>query len=1047
MLTNATMIGEQVSTGPAGAWFRDKLWLAYGALDGSLVVRSMNVRHDPPPTVRYSTGFTAGETTSLAVWGDRLYVLFGTAGEGYQLTSTRNGSSFTPPAILPVTGYTGIAGLAAYPGGLAVFWAEMGGGRAHLLKSGDGGASFTDTILPFDIPPPQEPAITARLDSGELLLTFGSSQPGIETLTIAAIDPADPTTVLRRIDTRAPAAIGGVALCATRYHNQAGVHVAVHDESAGAHGPYQAYSAPAHLSSVGEKELFLYPAYELSLTFDGTRTWAAWQGDGSDEDELYVGPYMTTFELPQNLLALQGTICDPQACPPDPRLVCAAIDEQHWQEAPAMIQNALRGDLVLTPGDGAGLIGTLLEQLEPRQYYDHMGIMVRDHDLVRHATMAHNRLKRRKPGRYMTGEFFGEKAPVDGFRWDVLTYGWPGTITQSVEDGFYTGFNTVNPSTGRPFNPQGDYFALNPTVNPLPRPADGASEPEREAWRRQQRFADPEYPGDEPFGITNLPNGSAYRMATGEIIEPVVVKPAPAAEAADPRIRAMLHRVADAAEQLNGHYRFYAYTDARIALDPAMFGPPVGDPIWQGKPAGAAWSAGTRPLVCSSFIWTAIQLANTNNPPIEIEGPATESPDELLASPTVDGLYRYMTDEREAAGRALHKLVAENVENDVYLALQQIEHEKRLEIDLARIGFTGLVALLAGPVAAAAALLGVTPSTITSLKLILEDMPDDVATQLCNTFARDRANEIDEHLWESPGEGLAVSPDDIQKFWDTPNPNSNEEWWHGLYGHYEKLLLTPRRYELRRVHRWDLSSGPAYVLGRALYNGEPIEGARVRFGCETTMTSRLFEDEPMYQLDLSAGRYEAVATFYWPDTDELLTGRRVVEVEPGNQAGLIDIELEDPPEWRRLIRCTGRIDVVRKVLIGTDDWSHTGINLHTTMVKAPTSFDPPPGVSIRMWSAPVFSNFAQRFNIRVDIEVQLDEDLSITVKVKSTLCEHYYDHSRPPNGDEVVTFKEFVSKPIPAGGTGTFTFDHDSGNIPPDRGHVEFKVENLRAPT
>jgi hypothetical protein len=26
------------------------------------------------------------------------------------------------------------------------------------------------------------------------------------------------------------------------------------------------------------------------------------------------------------------------------------------------------------------------------------------------------------------------------------------------------------------------------------------------------------------------------------------------------------------------------------------------------------------------------------------------------------------------------------------------------------------------------------------------------------------------------------------------------------------------------------------------------------------------------------------------------------------------------------------------------------------------------------------------------------------------------------------------------------TFDHNSGNFPPDRGHVEFKVENLRAP-
>jgi hypothetical protein len=35
---------------------------------------------------------------------------------------------------------------------------------------------------------------------------------------------------------------------------------------------------------------------------------------------------------------------------------------------------------------------------------------------------------------------------------------------------------------------------------------------------------------------------------------------------------------------------------------------------------------------------------------------------------------------------------------------------------------------------------------------------------------------------------------------------------------------------------------------------------------------------------------------------------------------------------------------------------------------------------------------------------------------------------------------------ILAGGKGTIIFDHDSHNLPPDRGHVEFTVENLRAP-
>ena len=1042
MLTDAIKIGERVQTGPAGAWFRDELWLAYGALDGSLVVRSVNVRHDAALSMRRATGFPAGATVSVAVWAGRLYVLFGTAGAGYQLTSTSDGTAFTPPTPAPIGGFIGIAGLTAYAGGLAVLWAENAGGRAHLLQSGDGGASFEDTTLPFAVSP--VPGITFDPSTGDMLIAFGGRQGGAGSFTIAAVNPADPTTILRSIGTATPVNARSVALCATSYHNQPGVHVAVQEAAAAGIGRYQGRTAPASLASVGGEEPFGNLAIDLSLAFDGTRAWAAWRGD---VDDLFVGPYVTTFDLPEELRARIGEECDEKACPVDPRLICAATDEVVWRWAPPAIRNAYRGDLVLTPGDGAGLIGTLLDQLQPRQYYDHMGIMVRDHDMVRHATMAHARLNRRDPGRFMTGKFFGDRAPVDGFRADALTYGWPGTITQSVEDGFFTGFNTVNLATGRPYNAQGDFFALNPAVAGLPRPADDATPEAWEAWRRQQRFADPEYPGDEPFGITNLPKGPAYRLDTGQLIEPVVVKPAPAVEAADPRIRVTLHRVADAAEQIQGHYRFYAYTDARIALDPAKFGPPAGDPLWAGKPAGAAWCAGTRPMVCSSFVWTAIQLANAHSPRIEVEGAATESPDELLATPTVDGLYRYLADERGAAGQGLHNLVSEKVSKDVYLALQQAEHENRLAIDLVRIGLAGLVTLLSGPVAAAAVFLGVTPSTITALKLLIEDMPDDVATQLCNAFARDRADETDDDLWESPGDGLAVSPDDIKEFWDAPDRASNPEWWHGLYGYSEKMLLTDGRLEPKRMHRLDRSKGPAYVQGAVTYRGEPIDGARVRFGCETTMTSRNAHRQTVYQLELSAGRYEAEATAYWPSTQEMLTGRRVVQIEPGDQPGPIDIELEDPPEWRRLIRCTGRIDLVRRVLIGTDDWAHTGINDQGTMTKAPDTFGPPPpGASFSAWTTHSISDFAQRFNVRVDIEVQLQDDLSVVVNARSALCAHYYDHNRPPNGDEVVTSRQHAPVTVAAGGTGTLIFDHNSGNFPPDRGHVEFKVENLRAP-
>lgn len=193
-----------------------------------------------------------------------------------------------------------------------------------------------------------------------------------------------------------------------------------------------------------------------------------------------------------------------------------------------------------------------------------------------------------------------------------------------------------------------------------------------------------------------------------------------------------------------------------------------------------------------------------------------------------------------------------------------------------------LVLLLAGPAAAAAAVLGITLESVTALKVLLEDMPDDVATQMCNTFAKDRADETDAPLWEEPGEGVAVAPDDIKAFWDAPDASTSSPGvWRGLYGHTEALLLTPWRMEAGRVHRVARSTGPAYVTGRVRYRGDPVEGAHVRFGCESTMTTTRGRREPGYAIAVAAGHYEVAASAYWPATKRQLTGRRVVLLTPG----------------------------------------------------------------------------------------------------------------------------------------------------------------------
>ena len=1042
--TGVAMIGSTLSfpepagPGPAAAWFEGRLWLAYTSAANTLALRSVDVRGAGAST-EHPTGLPCGGAVAACESGGRLVVLAGEPGEAYRLTSTADGTALAPPAPLPITaGFVGVSGMASYPGGIAVLWAENAGGAAHLLRSDDGGASWSEVDLPFRVQP--EPALCWHPALGCLVAAYVERGAQPDSLTVVTLDAADPSTVTRSASAP-PARSSLVALCPSAYHNVPGIHVAANEDWSGEAHAVAARTAVTPVTVLGDAEAGP-GAFELSLVNDGVHTWVAWRDEAT---RLNVGAYETVFELPESLRALLGTECDPEQCPADPRLVCAATDEVRWVPQPPRIANAVKGDLILTPGDGTGVIGTMLEQLEPRQYFDHMGIVIHDRELVRHATMAHDRVKRRDPGRYMTGSVFGEKAPTDGFRADVMTYGWPGTITQSVGDAFFTGFNTVDPVTGRPYNAQGDFFALNPGVAALPVPGPGASDDAWHAWSLQQSFADPEYPGDEAYPIHNFPFVPAYRPDTGQDIDALVVKPAPDVEAALPTLRPLLERIADVATTIDGHYRFYAYTRAAISLDPAKAGPPAGDPLWQGKPPGASWCAGTRPVVCSSFVWTAIQLAGAAYPRIELEGEVTEGPEELPAVPPVDGLYRYTVGERAAAGKALHDKLADTVRQEVYESVHELGAD--FPVDLTKIGLAGLLGALTGSAAAAAALLGISLETVADLVLLLDDMPDDVATQMCNTFAADRADEVNDDHWSAPGDGVAVSPDDIRLFWDVPDRGSGPRLWHGLYGSSEKMMLTWGRQEPRRVHRLDRSAGPAYVRGAVRYRGQPVAGARVRFGCERAMTDRGAHDQIGYAIEVPAGRYGAQAEIYWPASQEMVTGESVVDVRPGDQAGPVDIELQDPPEWRRMVRITGKIDTVRRVLIGSDDWSHSVINQLAPLTWAPDTWgDPPADASQLTWTPVLIGDLAQRYRVRVDVTVTLAQDLSITVVARSALCHDYFSTGGPPDGDQIVTSAAHDPVVIGPGGSVMLTFDHDSGHVPPDRGHVEFTVTNDRAP-
>lgn len=242
-----------------------------------------------------------------------------------------------------------------------------------------------------------------------------------------------------------------------------------------------------------------------------------------------------------------GTPCQPGDTPPRPGMSCQATDE--WTVAPAFIANARKGDVLLSPG--CGFVGNLLRNVEPPQAYSHTGIMTRDFYEVRHSTAAAGRPKHKD----YTDAF--TSAGSDGIRPDVLQYGWPGVITQSVDHAFNGESMT---------DPDGHSFKL-----------DGFS-------------ADPV-----------LCEGDV------ELVWPMIVKPPPGSP---PSVREQLHTVADTAMGRNGHYRFYAYTNGSIAIDSTYNAPPE-----------SGWAAGTSGTVCSQFIWSSLNQAGvTMEGPVMEEG-------------------------------------------------------------------------------------------------------------------------------------------------------------------------------------------------------------------------------------------------------------------------------------------------------------------------------------------------------------------------------------------------------------------------------------------
>ena len=502
--------------------------------------------------------------------------------------------------------------------------------------------------------------------------------------------------------------------------------------------------------------------------------------------------------------------CSQPLCPPDANVTCQ-VNTVGQGMKPCSINNAYKGDIILCPGDGTGPIGVLLNSLNPQQIYTHTGIMVSDHYDVRHATQSKDWLKKE----HSNGSLFGvvnTGVPSNGFDNDAIKYGWPGTLTQSVDEAYYA-------DTRDNYGPA-KYCNL-PNVDEADK-----------AYLIKALTFDP------------IIDDNKIKQ------HPMVVSACPSAIHQSPEIRGILHMVADEALNIRGHYRFYAYTDAAASLDPTFNGPAMGlyrpnqsvdlegnvtDPA---NPCNSIPKSGSIAVVCSSLIWTAVQRVTAKMKTLitldDTAGVPFTGCDNTITAPngaytadpaklTPDGLYFYTELERQQAATALfaqvHNDVIDNITdniNDLYDALDSFHSGP----PVIRHGVNQLVTTAASGVVGLSTFLNISTSLAAELVEILVDMPNKIARQLCNTFASDNPDTTSD-AWQNPGVGRAVSPDNIIWSWASLQsinlhqpgerfvPNSID----GLYGHNEPVSFSPGQYGDIPNSTWQLSPGPALMQG------------------------------------------------------------------------------------------------------------------------------------------------------------------------------------------------------------------------------------------
>ena len=591
-------------------------------------------------------------------------------------------------------------------------------------------------------------------------------------------------------------------------------------------------------------------------------------GAPADGKGFYAVQLGLTFDEPE-----LDNYCPPDTCDEDGKH-CAHEGGFRYMRVPEYLPYAQKGDLALSPGDGQGLISGIVASLVPNQVYDHMGIFIDNGRTIRHCTSSQERLEddalfTAEISVKLAGviELTNEKVPLNGFRPDLVRYGWPGAISQTVEEVYRTGRNSLNA--------RWTYSATHPGQDIEDPENPGAPFriyhlPRAERQRRVQ-FNDPER--DKGESMVRLQDRSVHVGDPQQEFLPQLVRPQPQFAA---QVRPALEHVAEMARKIKAHYRFYAYSRGEIGLDPAFTAPGSNDPSWGNLPATARWAAGTVGAMCSSFVWTAVQIANQNLPggmlPILLEDRAEPpNPATGLEYGTPDGFYQYHAQERHDAGTKLvaklQKKIRDRFDDKIpgaaYAALPQL-------------GFY---------------------RDITAVR---------VANQVANTFAFDAAEKLDD-AWTNSGEGETASPDDTLNFWDL-KPHFGElvqpEGRQAIYGDAIPIQLTAPQWKHVPLYRkLDIDLGTGQVVGSAFIAGVLTKGVTIRFdqGCPVIVTG-----DERFLIDLGAGRHfaEGFILLTNPVSGNLETFRTPRPVEFDVQQGQmtrVDLHLEPPSDLWRII--------------------------------------------------------------------------------------------------------------------------------------------------